>query len=91
MFISYIAMNRMLEKRAAEDEETRRLIKRNGKCTLADGRILCMTRQAEAKKPPACASRSPPSKRSNHRDLNGFQTTRREIAAERLVSPRGPR
>ncbi len=40
MFISYIAMNRMLEKRAAEDEETRRLVKRNGKCTLADGRIL---------------------------------------------------
>ena len=40
MHISYISLNRMLEKRAAEDEETRQLFKRNGKCTLSDGRNL---------------------------------------------------
>ncbi len=40
MHISYISMNRILEKRAAEDEEIGKLIKRNGKCTLSDGRAL---------------------------------------------------
>lgn len=40
MNISYISMNRIMEERAAEDEEYRRLVKHNGKCTLSDGRAL---------------------------------------------------
>ena len=40
MSISFIALNRMMEKRSTEDEEFQRLVKRNGKCTLADGRSL---------------------------------------------------
>jgi hypothetical protein len=40
MSISFIALNRMMEKRATEDEEFQRLVKLNGKCTLADGRAL---------------------------------------------------
>ncbi len=40
MNISYISMNRLLEERAATDEAFRRQLKRDGKCTLADGRCL---------------------------------------------------
>lgn len=38
--ISFIAMNRMVEERAAKDEAYRRQLKRNRKCTLSDGRAL---------------------------------------------------
>jgi hypothetical protein len=40
MSISFMAMNRMLEERAAVDEDIRQQLQRNGKCTLSDGRAL---------------------------------------------------
>jgi hypothetical protein len=40
MSISYVAMNRIIEERAAQDEEYCRQLKRVSKCTLSDGRRL---------------------------------------------------